>query len=133
VYFTYQLLSLGTLRFPLALSGFTPEDVADYDGDAMPDVLLRKINGRLTLGLLRGDPRAPTVEFRWLPEVTGDDLLLPQVSVDLDDQPGAEILLQTSHWGSGRVEVVFPASADPAQRQTLFTTEAGSRLVHVVR
>jgi hypothetical protein len=134
VYFTYHLLSVGTTRFPMSLTGYTMQDVADYDGNGMPDVLFRKATtGRLTLGLLRGDPNAPTVEFRQLPLLTGDDLLVPQVSVDLDDLPGAEILLQTSSSGSGSVDAVFPVSADPAQRQRLFTTEAGSVLVQVVR
>lgn len=133
VYFTYHLLSTGAIRFPMSLTGYTMQDVADYDGNGMPDVLLRKATGKLTLGLLRGDPNAPTVAFQTLPLLTGDDLLVPQVSVDLDDLPGAEILLQTSSSGSGRVDAVFPASADPAQRQRLLTTEAGSALVQVVR
>ncbi len=130
---TSHLGYIGSVAISVPLSGSVALDLADYDGDAMPDLLWRRADGTLTLALLRGNPLAPQVELRELPRLAGDDLLTPRISVDLDNRPGAEILLQTSRWGSGTLDMLLPGSANPAQRQRLFTTAAGSKLVQVVR
>jgi hypothetical protein len=133
VYLTINLLRHSGIRIQVSLPDFVPTAVADYDGDGVPDVLLRSSTGALTLGLLRGNPTAPWVEFRALPRLSGDDQLEPRASVDLDGIPGAEILLQTSRWSSGTLDAVYPMSGNPAQRRRLLTTDAGSKLVQVVR
>ena len=47
---TNQLRYAGWSLIPADLTGAVPLDVADYDGDGVPDVLWRSSNGALSIG-----------------------------------------------------------------------------------
>jgi hypothetical protein len=113
-------------------SGYTRVvEVADYDGDGLLDLLWRSDQGRLGVGLLTGNPLQPTMTLRPLQERAGDDKLLPRASVDLDGQPGAEIVVQSTSDGSTHL-----LWADTSgRRQLLYVPPGGARweVVHATR
>jgi hypothetical protein len=129
---TWHLADAGTLRFDAPLPGFAAVDLADYDGDARPDILWRNEAGALWITLLRGDPAAPDFDYWQLGLRAEDWNALPRASLELDGVPGAEILLQNSM--TGVVEVLFPAREQPdLQRAHLLTASPGAWLVDALR
>lgn len=123
---------LGTLRLDPPLVGFYALELADYDGDGRSDVLWRQINGKLAISLLRGQPADPEFQIRAVEAREDDFAALPRMSLDLDDVPGAEILLQ--HTSTGAIDVLFPADPIPGRRRVrLAVSNANSPLIQVAR
>lgn len=113
-----------------SVSGTTPVDVADYDGDGRPDLLRRNsASGALHVSLMRGSLGAPTQEVRALATQSGDSNLVPRGSFELDGSPGAEVLLQNQ--STGAVDIAHPVDAVAGRRERLVSSASGWRIVEV--
>jgi hypothetical protein len=119
------LESAGITSIAVNRPGWLATDVADYDGDGMPDVLWRDATGRLAFSLLRGNRAAPTVEMRELPYEADDRTLQPRFSLELDGKPGVEVLLQDTD--TGLFEVLLPSEG--GRKQPVYATGSTWRLV----
>lgn len=112
------------------VSGSSPVDVADYDGDGRSDLLWRNASsGALHVSLLRGSLSAPTQDVRALATQSGDWNAVPRGSRDIDGLPGAEILLQNQ--GTGAVDAAFPVDPVAGRRERLANASADWKLVEV--
>jgi hypothetical protein len=113
-----------------SVSGTTPVDVADYDGDNRPDLLRRNsASGALHVSLMRGNLGAPTQEVRALATQSGDSNVVPRGSFELDGSPGAEVLLQNQ--STGAVDIAHPVDAVAGRRERLVSSASGWRIVEV--
>ena len=116
----------GTTPIAVNRPGWLAMDVADYDGDGMPDVLWRDFaTGRMAFSLLRGNRAAPTVEMRELPFESSDRALQPRFSLELDGKPGAEVLLQDT--ATGLYLVLLPSEG--GRKHPVYATGAVWKLV----
>ena len=101
-------------------------DVADYDGDGLADAVWRDdTTGALQVSLMRGTVSAPRLDMVPLPAAAGDIDAVVRLSIDVDGQRGAEILLQNRI--SGAVDVLKPTAA--GTRQRLLTPGPAWRMV----
>ena len=123
----YRYRDANALVFSTPAIGYTPVDVADYDGDGLADVLWRNQTGALLVTLIWGDWDMPEVESLPLVSQPGDANVEPRVSFDLDGVRGAEILLQDRV--SGSVDVALPSDPIPGRRQRLLPGDPGWRVV----
>jgi hypothetical protein len=108
-------------------------EVADFDGDGVADGLWRDpVWGVLTIGHLRpggGGDLGALEELVGLPWVPGDADLLVRAAADLDNSPGAEILVQDR--STYRVHAIFPDAGAEPERAVLFDVAPKSELVLV--
>jgi hypothetical protein len=112
-----------TLASTRPFEGARVADVADYDGDGLFDLLWRNDQGLMAVSLLRGDPLRPTASLRPVQERSGDDKLLPRDSLDLDGQPGAEIVVQ--NYADGSTHLVWADTS--GRRQLVYVPPGGAR------
>jgi hypothetical protein len=116
------------VAFDVTLPGMVASEVADYDGDELPDLLWLDASGRMTVTMLRGSMASPSVQHAQMPFTAGDSLWRLRSSMDLDGVPGAEIVLQ--HSGSGAVDVLLPKEG---RRQRLMEPTVAWRMVQATR
>jgi hypothetical protein len=107
-------------------------EVSDFDGDGVLDGLWRDdVWGVLAISRLTRAGAGDSValeELVSLPWAPGDEQILVRGAVDLDGEPGAEIVVQDG--STYRVHAIFPG-ATAAPREVLFDAARGSELVLV--
>ena len=118
VAFFRDFYNIGSTVVVAPLGDSSVADIADYDGDGFADLLWRDSEGGLQIGLLRGSIEAPSVVLQSLPGASGDASVVPRLSIDLDGDGAAEVLLQNAT--TGATLVVWPKEA--GQRQPLMPT-----------
>lgn len=91
-------------------SAWTLPDVADYDGDGDPDLLLERAGGLWVAFLRAGRAEA----YRALPASPGDEDRQVVGSMDLLGGPGVEIVLQDPT--SSEIQVLLPEVMDAPAR-----------------
>ena len=113
--------------FSVPVGNTTAVAVADYDGDWISDLLWRDASGVLMISYMTGDLNSPYASIVKFPSQTGDENIVPAASVDLDDDGGAEILLQNTQTGSSFV--ALPLDASQGRRVLLETGTPDWKLV----